>query len=193
MSEHPGKSDAAALWRSQPKEKTEVHFEQIVNRRTEELSSRTRSEVVVSIGAAALLAAVVAMRFANQLDRGLEIALAAAIAWIAITVYRLRKRIWPQPEPADATAVTGAEHYRRELEQRRDHLRDAWLWRGPLILACAVLIAVVVGKSFMGPGMLGSAAPPIVLLAIWTAVDHLRRRRQAREIQREIDELERPE
>jgi len=39
-----------------------VNLEQIVNRRTEELYSSTRSEILMSIGAALLLVGVVAWR-----------------------------------------------------------------------------------------------------------------------------------
>jgi hypothetical protein len=39
-----------------------VNLKQIVNRRTEELSSSTRSEILMSIGAALLLVGVVAWR-----------------------------------------------------------------------------------------------------------------------------------
>ena len=49
-------------------------------------------------------------------------------------------------------ASTGMEYYRRELERRRDHLRNAWVWHGPLLLACFMLIAIGRGPCVSGNG-----------------------------------------
>ena len=81
------------------------------------------------------------------------------------------------------------EYYRRELEQRRDHLRSTWLWNGPLVLACLILAGIVGGRAFAGLERFRSSLPLIALLVIWTAYGLWRRRRQAGELQREIDEM----
>lgn len=176
-----------------------MNLQEIVNRRTEELYSSTRSEFLAGIAAALLFVGVMALRFAPDMwrsrwpgahDRLLQIGLAAVIAWAAVSVYRFRKRIRRQPPRADEAAASGVAYYRKELERRRDHLRDPWLWHGPLILACLVLMAVVMGRDFMGMAGLRKAVPLIVLLAGWTGFDMRRRRRQVRELQREIEEIE---
>jgi hypothetical protein len=184
--------DPGAIWRDQPEEELTVDLEQIVNRRTEELSSSTRSEILMSIGAALLFVGVVAWRFAPAYDRLQEIGFAAVIAWAVISLYWFRRRIWRRnPARPDAIAATGLEYYRKELEQRRDHLRNAWIWHGPLFLACMVLIVVLIGKAFPGSARLRSVLPLVVLLAVWTGFGVTRRYRLARELQREIDEIER--
>ena len=188
MSEAKG---PGALWRDQPEEELTVNLEQIVNRRTEELSSSTRSEILMSIGAALLFVGVVAWRLAPAHDRLQEVGFAAVIAWAVISVYWFRRRIWRRsPARPDAIAATGLEYYRKQLEQRRDHLRNAWLWHGPLFLACMILIVVLIGQALTGPERLRSVLPLVVLLAVWTAFGLTRRLRQARELQREIDEIE---
>jgi lipopolysaccharide export LptBFGC system permease protein LptF len=192
MSDETRAKDPGAIWRDQPEEELTVNLEQIVNRRTEELSSSTRSEILMSVGAALLFFAVMAWRFAPAHDRLQEIGFAAVIAWAAISLYRFRRRIWGRnPARPDAMAATGLEYYRKQLEQRRDHLRNAWLWHGPLFLACMILIAVLLGKAFPGVERLRSVLPLVVLLVVWTGFGLTRRRRQARELQREIDEIER--
>jgi hypothetical protein len=169
-----------------------VNLEQIVSRRTEELSSSTRSEILMSVGAALLFVGVMAWRFAPIYDRFEEIGFAAVIAWAVISLYRFRRRIWRQnPSPPDAIAAPGLEYYRKQLEQRHDHLRDAWLWHGPLLLACMVLIAILTGKAFPAFRRLRDVLPLVVLLAVWTGFGLTRRYHQARELQREIDEIER--
>jgi hypothetical protein len=183
--------DPGCIWRGQPEEKLPVNLEQIVNRRTEELYSSTRSEILMSIGAALLLVGVVAWRLEIAHERLLEFGFAAIIAWVAISVYCFRHRIWRwgRSRP-DAVAATGLEYYRTELERRRDHLRNGWLWHGPLSLASIILIAVLTGKANVAFQPLRNVLPLIVLLAAWTGFGFWRRRLQAKELQREISEME---
>jgi hypothetical protein len=189
MSDQARGKDAGAIWRDQPEEELAVNMEQIVNRRTEELSSSTRSEIVMSMGAALLFVGVMVWRFAPAYERLQEVGFAAVIAWVVISLYRFRRRIWgPRPSRPDAAAATCLEYYRKELERRRDHLRNPWLWHGPLFLACLILIAILIrGRAFQP---LRNILPLVVLLAVWTAFGVWRRHRQAKELQREIDEIE---
>jgi hypothetical protein len=190
MSDQSKPKDPAALWKAQPEEKLAVNLEQIMNRRTEELYSSTRSEILMSIGAALLFVGVTALRLAPARDQLLELGCAAVIAWVLISLYRFRGRIWRrEPARPDAVAATGLDYYRKELQQRRDHLRNAWLWHGPLFLACLILIGLWTGKAFVGFGRLENVLPLVVLLAVWTGYGIRRRLRQARELQREIDQL----
>ena len=191
MSDELKRRDPGAVWRDQPAEKLAVNLERFVNRRTQELYSSTRSEVMVCIGAALLFVAVLAWRFASAQDRFLQLGYFAAVAWILISVYWFRRRIWREAAPdGDARAATGLEYYRNELERRRNHLRNEWLWHGPLVLACMALIGVLMGKAFVGMERLRNTTPLAVLLAAWTVVGIRNRLRQARELQREIEEIE---
>src|SRR5271157_6010027 len=102
--------DPGAIWRDQPEEELTVNLEQIVNRRTEELGSSTRSEILMSVGAALLFVGVMAWRFAPIHDRLLEVGFVAVVAWVVISLYRFRRRIWRRnPSRPDAMAATGLE------------------------------------------------------------------------------------
>ncbi len=190
MSDQTGRKDPGAIWRNQPEERLAMNLEQIVQRRTEGLSSSTRSEILVSIGAALFFVAVVGWRIAPFHDRLPEIGFGAVLAWVAISLYWFRHRIWrPNASRPDAVAASGAEYYRKELERRRDHLRNPWLWHGPLFLACAILVAILAAETFRVYQDLRNVLPLVVLLAVWTGYGVWRRRRQARELQQEIDEM----
>jgi hypothetical protein len=89
----------------------------------------------------------------------------------------------------DAVASTGLDYYRRELERRRDHLRNAWVWHGPLLLACFMLISIVAGRAYPGVERLWSVLPLVVLLLGWTVFGIVRRLGLAKALQAEIDEL----
>src|SRR5579864_649911 len=133
MSEQTKGKDVGAIWREQPEEELAVNLEQILNRRTEELSSSTRSEIVMSMGAALLFVGVMVWRFAPTYERLQEVGFGAVVAWVVISLYLFRRRIWGRRPPRpDAAAATCQDYYRQELEQRRGHLRNAWLWHGPL-------------------------------------------------------------
>jgi hypothetical protein len=53
-----------------------------------------------------------------------------------------------------------------------------------------ILIVVLMGKAFPAFRRLRDVLPLVVLLAVWTVFGITRRRRLARELQREIDEIE---
>ena len=168
-----------------------MKLEQLVSRRTEELFSSTRSEILASIGAAVLFVAIMAWRFAPAYDRRLLLGFAVVIVWVIVSLYRYRSWIRREDSAStDAFAATGLQHYRRELERRRDHLRNAWLWHGPLLLSCLILLAVLTSRSFAGFERLRNILPLLVLLAAWTGFGFWRRRRLAKEVQAELDEID---
>lgn len=190
MSDESKAKDPGAIWRSQPPEKLAVNLEQIVSRRTEELYSSTRSEILMSIGAALLFMGVMVWRLAPAQDRLQQLGFAAILAWAAVSLYWFRDRIFGRRPPRpDAIAATGLDYYRHEVERRRDHMKNEWLWHGPLFLACMVLMALMIGRASPGIDRLENALPLVLVLAIWTGFGLWRRRRQARELQQEIDEM----
>ena len=146
----------------------------------------------MSISAALFFIAVVAWRFASALDPLLQFGFIVVIVWILVSLYWFRDRIWCRDTPPkDAVAATSLEYYRKELERRRDHLRNEWLWNGPGLLAFMIFLVTLAGKAFAGPTRLRNVLPLIVLLAVWTGAGFRRRWHQARELQREIDEIDR--
>jgi hypothetical protein len=191
MSDQPGANLPGAIWRNQPKEKLAVELEQVVTRRADAMHSSTRSEILASIGAAILLAGVVAWRFAPAYSRLLEIGFAAVLVWVAITVAAFRNWIRQSGESASGSvAVPSLAYYRSELERRRDHLRNAWLWHGPLLLALLICAAIVTSAAFSSGARLRGVLPLVVVLVLWTASGLRRRLRQARQLQQEIREVD---
>ena len=187
MPEIPELSEARAAWLNQPEEEAPVDIARIRSRRMSELSSTTRSEIIGSIAAALFFAAVLAWRMAPERETLVLYGCAGVIVWAALTALRFRYSIRRQAPPPDALARTGLEHYRAELLRRRDHLRSAWIWHGPLLLAC-LLSATVLGKRMVA-GRLWDVLPLVLLLAGWAAIGIRRRLRQAAELEREVNEI----
>jgi hypothetical protein len=144
-------------------------------------SVATRGEILTSVGAAIFFVAVVGWRLAAAGQRIPPVGFAAAIAWALISLVWFRARL-RRPTP-EALAQPGLEHYRRELTQRRDHLRNPWIWHGPLVAGCLTLIAM----PAMQP--LRTVAPMLIILLAWTIYGIVRRNRQAAALQQELDDL----
>jgi len=187
MRELPEFVELRAAWLNQPEEAIPVDIERIHRRRAWALFSTTRSEIISSIGAALFFAGIMAWRFAPERDRLVLFGCAGVIVWAAVTVFRFRNSIRRHTPQPDALARTGLEHYCAELLRRRDHLRRAWIWHGPLLLVC-ILSAATLTKRIV-PGRLRDTVPVFLVLAGYAVIGIKRRVRQAAELQQEIDEI----
>jgi hypothetical protein len=160
----------------------------IVSRRAQQLFVSTRWEILMSLAAPLFFVAVLVWRLPPGGFPLQPVGLLAAALWIAVSLFLYRRRLWDGTPDA---ASTGLAYYRHELEIRRDHLRNAWLWHGPLLVALIFLAATFAGGAFPGADRFRNAAPLLAVLALWIVVGIIRRRRQAAGIQREIDEIDR--
>ena len=192
MSDESRYYDPRTVWKQQPEEDTPVIVDRVMNRRTQQLQVNTRSEIVMAILAAAFFVGILAWRLPPAGFTMQPVALVGAALWIVITAIRFRRIIRGPGSPPD-TAATGVAYYRRELEIRRDHLRNAWLWHGPLLLASVLFIASFAGRAFPGMDRFRNVAPLFLLLFLWIVIGIRRRYRKAAEVQLEIDELARLE
>lgn len=184
-------ADPRSAWRNQPVEKLEVSLQHFVRRRALELSTRTRTDIITSIAAALFVLGFMIWRLNAAQDRLQQLGLALVVVWVAVTIYRFRKRIWRSVGlPPELIASTSLDYYRRELQARRDHLRNTWLWQGPLLLALVLLCIILFGKAMPQPGRLLNVLPFLIMLAVWVAFGIAARRHQDRELQREIEEIE---
>jgi len=195
MSETPERDAVMAIWLEQPEEEHPVEIERFANSWAERLHDRTRSEILMSIAAAALFLLLMGWRF--MLDRGSLpksgwATAASVVVWSMVSLYWFRRRIWKSGNRQDVAAA-GLEYYRTELEQRLAHLRNAWLWHGPLLLACVVPAALLATGGIAEQERLRSALPLLVALALWIAFGIRRRRREAAELESEIREIDRLE
>ncbi|MBS1872456.1 MAG: LapA family protein [Acidobacteria bacterium] len=179
-------TDPRALWRAQPNQEPIMDIQQFVSRRTREMQALTRSEILGGMAASAVLLGVAAWRFAPAFNRWTIAALALILVWMAVSLIVFRRRLWAASPPPDALAAACSDYYRAQLTERRDHLRNEWLWHGPLALAL-VMFCVVAPTAYAHPGAIALFA---AIVALWAFYGIWRRRRQANQLQREIDELQ---
>jgi hypothetical protein len=183
-------ADPRSVWKNQTQEKFEMNMQQFLNRRAQELSSKTRSDIIASVAAVSFFLAVIVWRFSLATEPLQQLVIGFIVAWVLVSLYWFRDRFRSAPPRADAPAATGLDYYRTALERRRDHLKNAWIWYGPILLASAFFIVTIAGKVWPSARLLRNMLPFTILLAVWIVFGAQIRRRQRREIQREIDEID---
>ena len=132
--------------------------------------------------------AVVALRAHEALARG---GWGLISLWAFYLAYQSYRRDRPSELEAGAPVGASLEFCRTELEKRRDLLRHFWRRSG--LALCLLGLALVVGPAFVlafkSPRLLVNAVPFFGLLIAWGVAVLNIRKRQQREIQRDIDEL----
>ncbi len=85
---------------------------------------------------------------------------------------------------------TAVSYVNRERRKNAPFVGLEEIWHGPLALASIILIAVMTGSSNMAFRPVGRILPVILLLIAWIGFSLWRRRLQAQELQREINEMD---
>jgi Flp pilus assembly protein TadB len=182
--------EMGSLWRDQPIEPMTVLPEHFLKLRTANLSSATRAEILYSLGAAVFFMAVLAWRLRSTSDTVLLVGFLLLVVWILLTLYLVRKELWVNRD-TDSSDISAAslEYYRKVLQKRRKHLASAWIWHGPFALSSLLLAVLMIRNAVLSLRRLESMLPLLLLLLLWIVIGIRQRRRQIREIQREMDEI----
>jgi hypothetical protein len=197
MSSDSAGNDPRTIWKNQPTEPSALTLDNI-RKKTRELHAKTRRDLIKSV--AGPLAVIVICVFGLQFPHpALRAALAFSLSWSLAGQYFLNRGMWSATLPGDAGLQTGLDSYRREVERRRSLFGRVLLWQfGPVVLAIAILILVLLTLGIGDRGMLNEAlvkgtlrkmTPFLVLTVLWMLGIFVVRMRQRRELQREIDEL----
>jgi hypothetical protein len=181
--------DPQKIWQDQPKEQIQMSLDEI-RRKAHALQNKGRlaslAGVVISLGLAVFFEIGVARAHGLMPRMGLGV----LTLWGLYGAYQAY-RLWPGSLAADATLSTSLVSYRRELERRRDQVRNAWrmpfLWL--LFAGIAFLIAPALIGMHRNPRLLVNAIPFFVLLFAWLIAFINIRKRDLRNLAREIDEL----
>lgn len=188
MPDKDSKNDPKAAWRSQPVERinmTPQDFEHRANR----LRTETRRDMLAS--AAALLAILLLVwKFKFSLSAWYDVGFAVAVIWTAISVIWFRKRIWPEQPLAGSLSASGADFYRSQIRERRDHLKATWAWLGPAFLALGLFAIRIVNQALHESVPLRNLAPFLALCVIWAAAVVVKRRAKLRKLDEEIRQLD---
>jgi hypothetical protein len=183
-------NDPKQIWQNQPTEAMQMSLEEI-RRKAHQFHAKGRWKALTAIVGGLVLCGVFAGTSAKAQYTVLRIGWAVLSLWGLYGAYQAYKWIWPSNLAEDATVVTSLDFYRRELERRRDYVLHIWrrsgLWLCFVGLALVILPALI--AALKTPRLLLNAVPFFVLLTVWFVSFFSIRKRDRRNLQREIDEL----
>jgi len=183
--------DPRTIWQNQPTEPSVMTLD-TVRKKVRELHVKTRRQLLGNFAVPIIIAAFYA--FGRKHFPGLQPLFAFAIAWSLAGLYFLNRGMWSEPMPGDAALSTGLEFYRREIERRRYLIRRVLLWSfGPVLLAIGTFIVALAKIGGRDRPIFPNALPFLTLVLIWIAAYFVIRIREQRELQREIDALDKIE
>jgi hypothetical protein len=189
--ELPG-DDPKKIWQSQPAEVSTMTLK-LIRSKARELHAKTRRKLLgMAAGplAAALLYAFGISQF-PRLGHMLHPLFAIALIWSLVGLYFLNRGMWSTIMPGDAGLSSGLEFCRGEIERRRTLLHRVLLWSfGPVALALATLILALAMIGTKDRGLIPNGLPFLTLVAAWIFGYFVIREREARDLKREIDELD---
>jgi hypothetical protein len=182
--------DPQNIWQEQPREAMQMSLNEI-RRRARELQTKGRLAALGWTAIGLVLAGAFQYGFALTHDLALRLGLGALSVWALYGAYQAYRWMWPASLAADATLATSLDFYRKELERRRDYIRNIWrlsvLWLFFIGLA-ALILPMVIG-THANPRLLLNAIPLFTLLVVWFVAFFYIRKRDQGNLQREIDEL----
>lgn len=186
--------DPQSIWQNQVSEnqkrgdmKISTEYFRLKAEQLRATSKQVQMAQYLAFGALVIASGLGFFRLSNPTVRVGMILLAAGSVGAA---WRQRAR-----RASSSTApVPGLEAYRRELQRWRDHAADLWVL-APLVpgavVAALPLIASVSQQVAANPAVIIKITPFCVLLVVWFLIFVPGRRRRLRNIDRELEELER--
>jgi hypothetical protein len=188
--------DPQNIWQNQPTEPMKMSPTELRHKALKR-QSRARFAALLSIILGITLCVVFAGVFARAQAVLARIGWGLESLWCAYFAYHGYKWMWPRNLAQDAPISTCLEFYRRELEKRLGYVRHNW-WRTGLPLCFLGLAILLVGEvqeqartgaQNAPPHALLNAVPLFVLLAVWVVAYFSIKKKQADNLQQEIEEL----
>jgi hypothetical protein len=191
------------LWQNQPTEAFKMSAEKLRNK-SQQLDKKARLAVLLSAIIAILLFLFFAWGFLSFPEKfqtfgfspfaswTMRLGFGVLGLWALYSGYKTYKILWPNLAGSDADLKTTLQSYKRELEKRRDYLRNIWLRAGLIFcfLGIAMVVMPVLVRDMTTPSrMLADLGPISSLLIAWLAIFIPTRKRRQRKLQQEIDQL----
>ena len=186
MRDDSSQNDPKEIWQNQPTEPSAMTMEKI-RQKARELHAKTHRELLGNLAMPLIVITFSGFGIARTDDPWQRMAFALAILWSLTGQYFLNRGMWARTPLGDATFTTGLEFYRQEIKRRRNLFGRILQWSfGPVVFAIgALILAIGIGNRDLFRKM----APFTALVVVWIAGVFVVRMRGQRELQREIEEL----
>lgn len=178
------------LWKSQPAQAASFSADTL-RARAQAFQRRIQRRNRIELAAGAVVIAVYCVYFWLHPFPWIRTGCVLMVLGTLVLLHQLHRRAGSRTPPAESLGMAQLAFYRAELVRQRDALRDAWLWYVAPLAPGLLVFMWGMDTELAGPGagwwgLLRQLAVVAVLLGIvWL------NRRAARELQHEIDALDR--
>lgn len=188
MQNNSSNNDPREIWQNQPTEIPIMTLEEI-RRRGQKLQAKTRRVLLGWIAIALLIVGISVFGIIWTHSPIMRAAFALSIVWSVVGQFFVNRKKWSWAMAEDALVSTGLKSYRTEVERRR-YISAHFLLCifGPSVLAVGALAAQIISLARV-QGALSKTMPFLTALAIWIVGVFIRRMRDQRELQGEINNL----
>ncbi len=192
MQNNSSNSDPKEIWQNQPTEASIMTVEEI-RQRAQKLQRKNSRVLLGWIAVALLIIGISVFGIVWTHSPILRTVFAFSIAWSLAGQFFVNRKKWSSALTEDALLSTGLTSYRMEVERRR-YISTHFLLCifGPSVLAVGTLAAQIVSIA-RAQGALSKTMPFLTVLAIWIIGVFVIRMRDQRELQVEINDLNRIE
>jgi Flp pilus assembly protein TadB len=162
----------------------------MIRHKTQQLQEKTRRELFGQNAALLFLVGCYGVGIWWVNGAVLRAAFALAIVWTLAGLYFVDRENLSDAAQLEVSLSTSLESYRREVERRRYLSSRFLLWTlAPTLLAIAALSTFLLTIGWNHHGFLRSTIPFFTLLGLWFIGLFVKRMRQQRDLQRELDQL----
>ena len=179
-------NDPQKTWRDQPEEAKKVSLDEI-RRRARRLDNQARWKTRAGTLTGIFLCIALAWTAARTPATIPRIGFAILSLWSLYYVWFMYKWVWPGRVAADGASNASLDYYRAELEKQIDNSRHVWRRSG--LPWCFAGLALVLEKALVNPRLLKNTVPFFTILAIWSIAFLVLKKREAKRLKREINDL----
>jgi hypothetical protein len=186
----PG-DDPKTVWKNQPTENSAMTLT-LIRSKARELQTQTRKKLARMLAGpfTAVLVYALGLKQFPSLANILHPLFAGALLWSLAGLYFLNRGMRSAEFPDDAALSTGLAFCREEIERQRGLLRRVLLWSlGPILLALATFILGLALIGTKSRGLIPNGLPFLILVVAWIFAYFVKRARELRQLEREIEEL----
>lgn len=192
MQNNSSNNDPREIWQNQPTETSTMTVEEI-RQRARKLHLKTRQALLGWIAASLLIIGIAVFGMVWVHSLAVRAVFAFSIIWSLAGQFFINRKKSSSTIAEDVLGSPGLTSYRMEIERRR-YISTHFLLCifGPSVLAIGTLAVQIVSFA-RDRGALSNTTPFLTMLAIWIVGVFVIRMRDQRELQREMDDLQRIE
>jgi hypothetical protein len=189
-------SDPKSVWQNQPREDDDMSLKLLLAE-AQKLGARARRNLVLPVSLTIVTAVTMLYLYFTRPLPATTVIIGSLVLLLVLaqagrrvyTAYQIHKWVWPGTLTTELALTSSMNFYRVELERRyREAVRRSRPW--VIVLFGAGLVLPLLYASLYGGRSPQNLAPFVFIVLVWMEFSLYTRKRDARKIRRELDELD---